>query len=137
MRIILATFFLCLLFHAPNSHGGDLSLHGDCVVSFANRTKGIEQIAQRDRFINSMSPFDRQSRLQTGETVSTDDYVKFISAHVMDWETDEVESITDLISSIKKRLQPFQLPLPKEVAFVKTSGEEIAPFGSRFEGMRS
>ncbi|MCH2202186.1 MAG: hypothetical protein MK102_09455 [Fuerstiella sp.] len=120
--MFIATF--CLLLAGSSSAGEAPRIHRQSRAGFADRQTGIEKLTRRDHFVNAMSRFDRQSRLLTDENVTVEEYLDFVSQHVLQWTDAEITSITAVLESIEKRCRPFSLRLPDQILFVKTDGKE-------------
>lgn len=102
----------------------EIPLHTGSIARFATVDEGATAITKRDHFLNSLSRFDLQSRLQTDREVTVDDLLKFTAKEVVAWEKDEVEKVTAAIQSIRARLEGFRPLFPKTVLLVKTTGKE-------------
>lgn len=102
----------------------EVPLHGETGVQFADVKKGQEILTARDRYLTSLSPFDRQSRAKSGDDVSLEGFTAFLAGHVKPWTDDEVTKLTAIVGSIRARLEQFSVPFPKTVWLVKTSGKE-------------
>ena len=86
--------------------------------------KGKEILNSRDRYLTSLSPFDRQSRKKSADDVSLAEFAKLMSSHVRPWTDGEISKLTGIIGSIRQKLGPFSIPFPKTVWLVKTTGDE-------------
>lgn len=102
----------------------ELPLHDESTIKFATVEEGRAAITKNDLYVRSQSRYDRQSRLKSVEDVSDEEYFRFVSAAVEPWPEDQVAALTSTIESIRKRLAPYKLPLPKQVLLVRTSGVE-------------
>ena len=99
-------------------------------LEFANSKKGSELLRQTDEFVMSLSPIDRQLRLQSMEDVSTADYLKFVGEQTLDWSQPELEKVSTIAQAIAQQLTDFNLPLPETIEMVKTNGKDegAAPY---------
>jgi hypothetical protein len=102
----------------------DVSLHQEAAVHFASVAEGQELLAARDRFISSLSPFDRQSRVETDREVSEAAFLEFVSSHVRAWSPEESTKLSKVIESLRPKLAELRLPLPNSIWLIKTTGRE-------------
>ena len=107
-----------------STHAADVRLHKSTTVHFATKAEGVAVLMMRDRFVKSMSPFDRQARLKTSKPVAEKAYLEFAARHVIDWEPDKVRLVTKTLESINKRLTGLNVPFPKRIVLVHTTGQE-------------
>src|SRR5262249_44918901 len=77
-----------------------------------------------DEFTASLSRFDLQCRLKTGDAVTLADWKQFVARHVQPWEPGEVEKISQSVHRLQSRLASYRLPLPPTIRVVRTTGEE-------------
>ena len=129
MRIALSLLLCCLfVLAAQPSQAAEATatLYRTIKVRFVKKTEGAKAITKKDRFVNAMSPFDRQIRMQTDKNISYEKWRDFVRKHVLDWDDNEVARLTKIFVALKPQLEKFNLPLPKEVRLVKTSGREEA-----------
>jgi hypothetical protein len=104
----------------------ELTLGEGSVIRFADVRQGVEALTTRDDYIRQLSPFDRQVRLQANRDVSEQEFLAFISRHVLPWQDQDIRKLTPLIEALSKKLVPWKLKLPSVVLLVKTSGREEA-----------
>lgn len=124
MRQTLLLAPVAVLIVCPPSEAVEVPLHGDSVLRFANVEEGIRALTARDRFIASLSPFDRQVRVKSDEEVSEEDLLSYIEKQVVAWGDDEVEKLSPIVAAVRKKLRPFKLDLPPTVLLVQTTGRE-------------
>jgi len=93
-------------------------------IEFAAPTEGKSALSRRDVFVKSLSRFDKQARLKTKKEVSTKQYSDFVSSQVLAWEETDKQKFADVIAKIRPKLSRFDLPLPKTILLVRTSGKE-------------
>ncbi len=99
-------------------------LHGKSVVRFATVAEGAKAISRQDRFIQALSPFDKQARLGTDQEVSREQFLNFVKEHVVEWPDDQVRRLSLALASVRERMKAFKIPFPKTVLLVKTTGKE-------------
>jgi hypothetical protein len=102
----------------------DVPFHNGTVVKFASTAQGMEILSKRDRFLNSLSAFDRQSRVETDKEVSEQDFLEFIRSHVRPWADSERVKLSTVIASLQQKMAALKLPFPQAVWLVKTTGRE-------------
>lgn len=124
MRHLAITTLLIAAFYCTTAKAVEIPLHAGSLVRFCTVEEGVKAISKRDRFLNSLSRFDLQSRLQTDRTVTVDDLLRFTTREVVAWKKEEVENVTKAVQSIRGRLAGFRSLFPKQVLLVKTTGKE-------------
>jgi len=124
MRQTLMLTLLGTLSFCPPSEAAEVPLHGESVIRFAEIEEGIRALTARDRFIISLSPFDRQVRVKSGKEVSEEELLTFIEKQVVAWDAAQVAKVSAIVAAVRQKLQPFKLNLPPTVLLVQTTGEE-------------
>lgn len=104
--------------------GDKLPLTGGTLAEFTTVQQGKSALDKQDTFVNSLSRFDKQARLNTNENVSTKEFLGFVSAQVLSWEEADKRKLAVVIAKIRPKLNQFQLPLPKKIRLVRTTGRE-------------
>jgi hypothetical protein len=108
----------------PTAAYAQIPLGPKTVARFATRAEGADILGRNDDFVQRFSPFDLAARLKKGGDVSVQAYLEFVRASVRDWTDDEKRRLTDGLAGLQQKLRAFALPLPAEVLFIKTSGQE-------------
>jgi hypothetical protein len=103
-----------------------VSLHGATVVRFATAAESRLRLGARDAFVAAMSPYDRSARTGRRAAVAEAEFLEFSAAQALDWQPAEIAKLSLSIATIAAQLRPLQLPLPKEIWLVKTTGREEA-----------
>ncbi len=120
---ILAAWFVALAtWHA--AAGDDVPLTGESAVHFASLEEGRAAIGADDDFVRSLSRFDLQCRLQSGDDVTVGQWRDFAQGEVRAWEPGPITLETESIERLRKRLQKLNLPLPETVLLARTTGKE-------------
>jgi hypothetical protein len=103
---------------------GSVELAPARIVRFATAEEGQSILTADDAFTRSLSRFDLQSRLKTGDEVTLDDWKRAASAEVRDWTMDLKTPVIESLQRLSKRLAAYDLPLPPEILVVRTTGQE-------------
>jgi len=93
-------------------------------LTFASVAEGRSVLTTKDDFVERMSPFDRAARLKTDREVSEAQYLAFVASAVREWGPPEKKKVTRLFRDIRPRVRQLGLPLPDQIHFIKTSGDE-------------
>lgn len=114
---------------SPNSTGAgeDLVLNSSstsCRLVFASAEEAKSALTSRDDFVAALSPFDRASRLKTDQPVDEAAYLQFVGKQAMAWTDEERDRLSQAIGSVRSVLEKMDLPFPKKILLVKTSGLE-------------
>jgi hypothetical protein len=117
------TIVLAVTFIKPIC-ANDVPLHDKSVVRFASVTEAQSILGARDRFVVALSPFDRQSRLETDREVSEEEFLKFVQSQGAEWKPEEVAKVSKVVRRLKEKLNPFRLSFPAMVLLVQTTGRE-------------
>lgn len=109
---------------AADAATGKVEIAPGRLVRLATAEEGKPILTADDAFTKSLSRFDLQSRLRTGDEVTLDDWKKSVAAEVRDWEEAQAKAATESLTRLSKRLVGFELPLPKEILLIHTTGAE-------------
>lgn len=93
-------------------------------VTFASKQKGSELITDNDDYLSRIGSFDRNSKMRVNGDVTQNDLVRFMGANTLEWTEQEKKKITIGINLFRQMAAQYNLPLPEEVFFVKTTGNE-------------
>jgi hypothetical protein len=105
-----------------------LPLHGDCAVEFASIEVGQTALKTPDRFTRALSRFDLEFRLSTNGEATTDDLLQFAADQVVTWNESDRAKIAEIVASVRERFSTLQLPLPKTILLIQTTGKEEMNF---------
>ncbi|MEW5869551.1 MAG: hypothetical protein AB1894_09775 [Chloroflexota bacterium] len=98
--------------------------------SFADQAQAGQILAERDVFIESLSPFDRAARLRSPGPVAEADFLEFLRASAQSWQPAERKHVEATLEIIAEKDWLHQaggnLPFPPEIVLVKTNGQEEA-----------
>ena len=114
-RAILTTF--CAVFSVPVSTEA-------VEFVFASRAVSANLLATEDSFVQSLSRFDRQARLQTEHEVQTPEYLEFVADQALDWEPagrQRIEAAIEAHQALIDRLAPL---LPESLPLIRSTGAE-------------
>jgi hypothetical protein len=101
-----------------------IALTDTSVAGFASPDEARQILAADDAFTASLSRFDLQCRLKTDKEITLADWKGFVAEQVRPWQKAEIETVTQSLERISKRLEKYRLPLPPVVRLVRTTGEE-------------
>ena len=101
-----------------------IALHRETKLVFASAERGAQHLAKSDSYLESVSAFDRQSRMQRADDPGNEAFVNFISAEVRDWDEANTAKVRAAADALRERLKPLRLPLPSEILLVRTTGRE-------------
>lgn len=122
-RVICGVVFTtCLGTAASAEVGNDVPLHGKSKMRFASREQAEAAFRSNDRFLRSLSKFDVQVRLQR-EDATVDELLDYTVQQYVPWSDEQKAKLADVIASLAKRLEPFNLPVPEVVLLVQTNGK--------------
>lgn len=99
-------------------------LNAETRVEFATPAEAREILLADDAFSRRLSRFDLQSRLQTSQEVSRDDWKALVREQVTDWTAEEREKVIETFAALQPKLAPFRLRLPERVLLIRTTGKE-------------
>ena len=123
MTLRLFLFFLSMSFcHAEFYNKIELSK--ECSVHFASAKKAKTLLAIRDVYIEGLSPFERAAKIKQAGPISTDEYIKFIQDQTVEWSKEEKIKLSEVIAKAKIKLGHLTTHLPKEISFIKTTGQD-------------
>jgi hypothetical protein len=119
---------LCALVLLNKAHAADAEVHltDKTVVRFASLEEATAVMTARDEFIQGLTRFDLECRLQTNQEVSVELLLEHIPTQILEWTEDEQQQILPVLDQVRDRLKSWQLPFPETVLLVKTTGKEDA-----------
>lgn len=133
--ILLVILIVFSAGHCQSLHAGE-PLTAETQIEFASLDAGRTLVSTRDTFINALSRFDRQVRLQTDGDATEAALLEFLAREVVAWDDETAGNeaseattrgrIVESVARLRLKLEPFRLPLPKSVLMIQTSGREEA-----------
>ena len=99
---------------------------GDATLRFATRQEGVDLLTAEDEFAKALTRFDLQVRLGTTGEVSKYAWRKSVADQVLEWTPEEQKNVLDALKDLPGMLTNLNLPLPKEVLLILTTGNEEA-----------
>ena len=87
-------------------------------------TDAIKEFTKRDLFINNMSQFDFQSRLQSIGDISIGEYIDFISKQILDWDPKSINVVLNTITYLNSREIVHCLEFPETIYIILTNGKD-------------
>lgn len=98
------------------------------VIRLIDGEEAINKFCELDEFVLSMSEFDRQSRLNSKNPISTHEYLSHISKQIVPWTQYHKQQIVNAVDFLNSNgLDILKLcNLPKEICVVVTNGKDEA-----------
>ena len=124
MRHYGSTALLLLLLCPALAVSADIQIGEQSAVVFATAEKGQEILGHEDDFVRRMSPFDRAARMKSDHAVSVEAFLEFAAHNVQPWTPEETARVEAAVRAIGPGLTELAAGLPKEVFFVKSTGNE-------------
>ncbi|HEX7517069.1 MAG TPA: hypothetical protein VF345_07255 [Chthoniobacterales bacterium] len=97
---------------------------GGAKVHFASQSEGRQILTAKDDFIQRLGPFDRSARMKTDKAISETEFLEFVRRNVVDWTTEERQTVQAVIEAIQPLLRGLPLSLPPTIQVIKTTGAE-------------
>ncbi|MEX2176948.1 MAG: hypothetical protein WD872_21480 [Pirellulaceae bacterium] len=104
----------------------DLQLTDDVRLQLASVEEGAAAITAEDEFVRSLSRFDLQARLKTDGEATVAQWQKFVAGEVRPWQPDQIKPMAAAVERLRPKLERLNLPLPKTILLVRTTGQEEA-----------
>lgn len=120
----IAELVLLSLLVVGADDGSRIPLSEASKIQFATVEEGKTALLKRDAFVNSLSRFDKQARLNTSKQVSTEQFLKFAASNILAWSDDDTRKLAGVIETLRPKLRGFDLPFPKTIQLVHTTGKE-------------
>jgi hypothetical protein len=117
---LIALAYVCVL---PWRASADVPF-GGTTVHFATQSEGRAILTAKDEFIQRLGPFDRSARVKTDKPVSEEEFLQFVGRNVIDWATEETQTLQAAVEAIHQLLGDLPLSLPRPIQFIKTTGAE-------------
>ncbi|CAN5596790.1 hypothetical protein BH11BAC1_BH11BAC1_17200 [soil metagenome] len=97
----------------------------ESIVHFASLEQSKELLKTEDDFTRRWSQFDIDSRLHKINS-KKEDLLNYITSQVREWKNEEMKKVTSILDSIDAYIHigGFKINFPKEIFFIKTTGEE-------------
>lgn len=103
---------------------GDILWTTDTVIEFATPERGRQLLGRQDRFLSSLSVFDRSARLRSVAPVNDAQFVDHVRTQVLEWTESDRARLTSLIANIREKSADLNLNWPPRIALIKTTGKE-------------
>jgi hypothetical protein len=108
----------------PEAKQPDHVHSGGIEFRFATADQARQTLARRDRFVDQMSRFDRQARMQTDRDPGVDAYLKFVASEVRDWPTASRDAVRRAVELLDQPLRDLHLPDIGPITLAHTTGRE-------------
>jgi hypothetical protein len=122
LRRLIKTVVLCIVFLVPTIVGAQVP--NLLTISFATVEQGSAVLTKRDDFVSRLSPFDRAARMKTDHDVTEQEYLAFGAKNVLEWTPNEKDAVQSAFDGLTAKRSDLNLPFPKTILFIKTSGDE-------------
>ncbi|UJR19818.1 hypothetical protein I4U23_022951 [Adineta vaga] len=95
------------------------------IIELISGEQAIEQLQKKDDFINNLSTFDLESRLQSS-SLTFEDYFKFVAQHILTWDESLCQSIASCIEYTNTTCinQLKLLTFPERIFLILTNGKD-------------
>lgn len=81
-------------------------------------------LGKRDTFIQALSPFDRQARLESRTPVDEATFLSFLQAQALDWDDRSRALLDPALADLREHLARVKMPAMPDVLLVRTTGQE-------------
>ena len=79
-QLFVGLIFVCAaVAQEPEATNSDVFRSGGIEFSFADVDQGRQSLGRRDPFVDQMSPFDRQVRMQAAQDPGVNPYLAFVA----------------------------------------------------------
>ncbi|MDR0833292.1 MAG: hypothetical protein LBN93_03790 [Candidatus Symbiothrix sp.] len=120
--VIAGLFISCHDYQEPSA----LVPFSDVAIEFASSKAGGQYLLTGDDYLNNLTTTDLSLYYKTTEPVALQTYLNYLPTQALDWTAAEKEAITEFLNELKSSLfVPYKLLFPQNIAFVKTSGNEV------------
>ena len=105
---------------------GDIQLTPRTQAHLASEREAAERLGAEDGFFKAATPFDMALRMETEKPVTKEEFKEFLEEQAGAFDERQEQLLRGVLEGVAKRFAAagFDVPLPAEVAFVKTSGKE-------------
>jgi len=101
-----------------------LNTKSNTKIVLIDGSKAVEEFSRKDLYMDNMSEFDLQSRLNTDKSVTVDDYINFIVKQILPWDKVYSTRLIKAINALNKKELLKQLEFPSEIYFILTNGKD-------------
>jgi hypothetical protein len=104
----------------------DLCSRSGTTIRLIEGQEASHEFSKIDVFISSMSKFDLQSRMNTDEDVTIEQYIAFINKHLISWNDKCIEEVKTVIDALNKDSSDVLklCNLPEEIFIILTNGKD-------------
>jgi len=113
-----------------------VALDATHVIRFATAEQAKTMMGAADAWVMACSDFDRQVRVQSKEPVTQDAFLEFVASNVLEWDADEISTMTSVVDGMREKIAALSLSLdlPSEILLVQTTGREEGNVGGYTRG---
>lgn len=98
-------------------------------ILFPTKQEAQTVISAKDDFLIKLSSIDKSVRMKLSTSVTDDDFLDFLKSNILEWEDREKEIVTTIMKSIKRKIPKLNATFPKQISFIKTTGDEESNAG--------
>lgn len=104
-------------------------------IKFASEEKAKELLTTEDKFTDSWSQFDIDSRMKK-QNSSKEELLQYISSQVRPWTPEEQEKLLAVVGEIERAIaeKGMKISFPGEIYLIKTTAEEEGGAGGYTRG---
>jgi hypothetical protein len=126
--VVLLTLVASKSWAAPPAESATdiVRLNADTTLAFASPAEAKVILLADDDVSRRLSRFDLQSRLQTSQPVTRNDWKGLVREQVAEWTPAEREQVQQAFAGLQDKLARYRLRLPPQVLLIKTTGKEEA-----------
>ncbi|MCE9545637.1 MAG: hypothetical protein K8T25_08980 [Planctomycetia bacterium] len=124
--VLICTGLVAAVLAAPTAALAQLKIGSATALDFATVDEGRALLTAHDDYVERLTPFDRGARLKTDRDVPEAEFLRFAGENVLGWEPADRQTLSAAINDVLPRLAALNVPLPKRVLLVQTTGNEEA-----------
>lgn len=117
-------FIACSFVLSFISYASDATFGGKTQFLCATVDQARQILTNRDDFISRLSSFDRAARLKSSADVTEAQFLAFVATNILPFEEREAAMVKQSLKKLETQIEPFNLPWPETILFIKTTGQE-------------
>ncbi|MEO0469536.1 MAG: hypothetical protein AAF206_07950 [Bacteroidota bacterium] len=114
---------LILLPMMTSAQKNDFPLQDGTIIRLASAERGKELLGTLDEFVQHLSPFDLQAKLNRSSPIRPQDYAQFAAEQALDWSEEEQSKMRNIVreSAAAIAAKGLRLRLPAVIELVKST----------------